>query len=586
MATHSGGAKLGVRIATVVSNAMVATHQKLLHTKHKLAMLIFSDISDVISEEVHETIGPILRQLHSETPDDAKSYGLVKFMATQHGQFQALAGTAAGATGLFSSIAQIVNNELSPSVRGALESNPHLLPDPGTLAELASRGLADQGDAMQAIAQQGINTGWGNAMIELNKVYPDTSTLIELLRRGIIDPEMFTAWSLRNGIPANIASGLIQLIDVPLSPADAALALLRGNMSEGAALKAAADWGVNADNFNVMVGNTGEPPGVEQLLEANRRGFIDQERLVRGIIQSRVRNEWVDVLEKLAFAPMSTADAVNAVVQNQLDHDRASQVASQNGLEPGWFDILVATAGAPLSRTEMEQLYNRGLVTHDQVVQALRESRLKNKYNDLAFDLHTRLIEPRELGDAVVYGAITHAQAVAKAKESGFADDDAEIIVSGAVNRKLETQRMGVVRAVEAMYENNAVSQETATAIVTKMGFEPAEAQFIFQAAEFRRQEKLVAAGVSAVRSKYVGHHIPKTVASGLLDAIQIPHQQRDSMLQIWTIERDANVRLLTPAQIVKGVQGGAITNDDGMARLTGMGYGEVDAALLLSGAV
>lgn len=586
MASHSGGAKLGVRIATVVSNAMVATHQKLLHTKHKLAMVVFSDISDVISEEVHETLGPILRHLHDETPDDAKSKGLVKFMATQHGQFQALAGTAAGATGLFSSIAQIVNNELSPSVRGALSSNPHLLPDPGTIAELAARGLTQQNDAMQSIAEQGINTGWGNALIELNRQYPDSGTMIELLRRGKLGRDTFIEWSLRNGIPGTVADTLLALVPVPLSPADAALALLRGNMSQAAAVAAAADWGVTAEDFNIMVGNTGEPLGLEQLLEAKRRGFIDTERLVKGILQSRTRNEWVDVAEKLAFAPMSTADAVEAVVQNQMDAAQGEAIASQNGLEPDTFGTLVNTAGSPLSRTEMEQLYNRGLVTKDQVEQASRESRLKNKYNELAFDLHTRLIEPRELGDAVIYGSITHAQAVAKAMESGFSKEDAEVIVSGAVNRKLETQRMAVVRAVETMYENNAVSQETATGIVSKMGFEASEAAFIFQAAEFKRQEKLVAAGMAAVRGKYIAHHIDKNAASALLDAIGIPHQQRDSVLQIWQIEHDANVRTLTPAQVVKGVQGQALTEQDGLDRLMAMGFNKLDAELLISGAV
>lgn len=583
--THSGGVKLGARISHVVSQTMVATHSRLVGTKHKLAMLIFSDISDVISEEVHDTIGPILRHLHDGTPDDAKSKGLVSFMATQHGQFQALAGTAAGATGLFSSVAQIVNNELSPSVRGALASNPHLLPDPGTLAELAARGLAQQRDAMQSIAEQGINTGWANAMIELNKQYPDTSTMLDLMRRGHLARDTFMEWSQRNAIPLAVAEVLVNLISVPLSPADAALALLRGNMTEAAALKAAADWGVNADDFNVMVGNTGEPLGLEQLLEARRRGFIDNGRLVRGILQSRTRNEWVDVAEKLAYSPLTVADAVNAVVQNHISQAEGNAIAQQNGLEPGYFDIQVETAGEPLSRTEMEQLYNRGRVTKDQVEQALRESRLKNKYNDLAFELHTRLIEPRALGEAVVYGSLTHAQAVQKAMENGFSKEDAEIIVSGAVNRKLETQRMGVVRAVETLYENNAVSEEVATSIVAKMGFEQSEAKFIFQAAEFRRQEKLTAAGLTAIRGKFVAHHIGRDRASSLLDALGIPHQQRDTLLTVWQVEHDANVRTLTPAQVLKAETLGLISEQETMTRLIGLGYSEADALLLHNGA-
>lgn len=582
MATHSGGAKLGVRIATVVSNAMVATHHKLVHTKHKLAMVIFSDISDIISDEVHETIGPILRKLHDETPTDASSHGLVKFMATQHGQFQALAGTAAGATGLFSSIAQIVNNELSPSVRGALSSNPHLLPDPGTIAELAARGLAQQHDAMQSIAEQGINTGWGNALIELNKQYPDVTTMLELMRRGKLGRDTFQEWALRDGIPYAVSDVLANLIKVPLSPADAALALLRGNMGEGDAVKAAADWGVDERDFNIMVGNTGEPLGLEQLLEARRRGYIDDGRLVKGILQSRVRNEWIDVAEKLAFAPMSTPEAAEAVVQNHITFEQGNDIARQNGLEPGMFQVLVDTLGSPLSRTEMEQLYNRGLATEDEVKQALRESRLKNKYVDKAFNLHTRLITPSELADAVVYGVMSHANAIQEVIHLGYSKEHAEILVSSAVNRKLLDRRREIVTSIEQLYTDNALSADDARQQIERLGFDATEASLILQHAEYRRKDRLIRAGINAIRGKFIAHHIDAKEASGKLDQLGIPHQWRDSLIEVWQLEQDANVRQLTEAQIIKANKKQIISDDVALTMLMNLGLSKANAQLLL----
>lgn len=585
MSGHSGGARLGDRIARIVSTATVSTHGKLLHIKHRLAMLIFSDISDIISEEVHTTLGPILQQLHSDVPTDSPAHSLVKFMATQHGQLQAMAGTAAGATGLFSSIAQIVNNELSPSVRGALATNPHLIPDPGTVAQMAARGLDADRDAVQTIAENGIDSGWADALIKLNEQYPDTGSMLDLVRRGKLGRDNFIEWSYRNAIPGPVAEMLLNLIETPLSPADAALALLRGNIGHDEAVQAAAAYGVSEADFNVLLGNTGEPLGLEELLEARRRGFIDDARLTRGILQSRTRNEWIDVAKAIAFSPMSTADAVEASVQNHMTQDQARQIASQNGLEPGMFDYLYQTAGAPLSRTEMTELFNRGKVTREQVVQALRESRLKDKYTDLAFELHTRLITARELGQAVQFGSITMADAVKKAMEQGYSQEDATILVSASINSKLQTQRMGVVRAVEAAYENNAITQEQAMAIAGQMGFEPAEAQFIFQAAEFRRNEKLIATGMSAIRSKFIAHHIDRVQASSLLDQLGIPHQQRDASLQIWQIEHDANVRQLTPAQIIKANANSLLTDAQTLERLVGLGYSQGDAELLMKGA-
>lgn len=585
MAVHSGGVKLGDRIAALVTKAIVATHSKLVHTKHKLAMLIFSDISDIISEEVHRTTGSILRELHSGLPEDSVAHPLMKFMTEEHGQLQALAGSFASASGILSSVAQVVNNELSPSVRGLLSSNPHLLPDPGTLAELAAAGIADQRDVVNSIAEQGIDAGWANAMVEAQRQYPDTAVMLDLMRRGLIGRDNFLEWSVRNRIPLNIAEQMANLIDVPLSPADAALAVLRGNMSQADGAAVAAKWGLTADTFQRLIDNTGEPPGTEQLLEAHRRGFIDDARLVKGILESRVRDEWVDVIKQLARVPMSTADAVNAVVQNHLTADQGAQIADWNGLEPGMFSVMVETAGSPLSRTEMEQLYNRGQATKDDVLQALRESRLKDKYGEQAFALHERLLDPGQLADAVLWGVLSHQSAVQQVMEWGYSQASAEVIVSSAVNRKMETQRMAVVRSIETLYEDNAISQESAGESIAKMGFDPPEVTLVLQAAEFRRNAKLVNAGLSAIRSKFVGHHINRVAASGLIDQMGIPHQQRDALLQLWQVEHDANVRLLTPSQVIKANSLGFYTDDETLQYLLDLGFDSKAANALIGGA-
>jgi len=585
MAQSHSGAKVGTKVSVLVSRAVVHTHAKLVGTKHRLALLIFHSISNIISEEVHETLGPVVRQMAEEYPEDGIAHGMLKFLAEQRGQWQAAVGTGLSASGLLGSIAAILNNELSPVVYTAISGNPHAIPDAATIARMAATGLRDPADAESNMAKNGFDSGWAQSLIEMQKQYPDGASMLDLVRRGILGRDTYIEWSVRGGTPAAVAEQLVKLIEVPVSPADAALAVLRGNMSDSEARKAAADWGVSSGDFDILVGNTGEPLGLEQLLEAYRRGFIDEPRLRRGILQSRTRNEWIDVAEKLRYSPMTVSDAVNAVVQNHLDSSQGAAIAQQNGLEPGAFDILQQTAGEPLARTEMEQLYNRGLATEADVKQALAESRLKNKYADKAFQLHTRLIPTGEIAHAVEYGSLTHARAIEKAMEYGYTQEDAQIVVSSAVNAKLLTQRMRVVTAAETLYENNGITQEEAIQIIGQMGFEPSEANFMIEAAEFRRQEKLIAAAMSAVRSKYINHHISEQDASGYLDAIGIQATQRDQILALWKIEHDANVRVLTPPQVVKAVTKQLISQDEGMARLEALGYNSVDADLLISGA-
>jgi hypothetical protein len=282
---------------------------------------------------------------------------------------------------------------------------------------------------------------------------------------------------------------------------------------------------------------------------------------------------------------MSTADAVNAVIQNHLTQAQGQAIADQNGLEPNAFPTLVETAGAPLSRTEMEDLYNRGEVTQAEVYQALDESRLKPKYNDLAFKLHTRILTPRELADMVLWGVISQKDAAAKVAQSGYAADDAARLVSSAINQKLQTQRQSVVTAIETLYVDNAISEANASTAIGKLGYEQAEITFILQAAELKREARLVNTGLSAIRSKFIGHHIDRVGASSLIDAMGIPHQQRDALLQLWQIEHDANVLQLTEAQIMKANKLGLIDDTETETRLINKGYSQADALLLIAGA-
>lgn len=579
------GAKLGPRIAMLVSQAMVHTHAKLIHVKHKLAMMVFHAISDEISEEVDVTLGPFLKMMHDSLPDDHPAKPSVKFMHEASGQLKALAGTGLQISGLFGALATVMNNYLADTVYGIVHSNPHLLPDAGIIMQAAAAHLIDPQEAYDAVMSLGIPQGWAEDMYILSQQWPDMQTGLELMRRGEATQDQFAQWMGYNGMQESIVAKLLSLKNIPLSPADAALAVIRGNITADQAQAIATENGVTPENFAILTGNTGEPPGLQELLEAYRRGFIDKATLERGILQSRYRNEWIPMLEQLRYSPISIADAVNAVVQNQMDNATAAKVADENGLEPGSLDVLIATAGEPLSREEMEQLYNRGLASKDQVIQALRESRLKNKYNDMAFDLHAKILPFSEVSMAIRNGGMTQDQGIAVIMANGFDKASATAIVQAATGTRLQSYRTEVVNAVQALYADNLISPQTATSTTEGMGFTADEAKLITQASEFKREAKLLQQSVSAIRAKYLQHHITSAQASGFLDKVGLPAAQRDQLLTTWEIELGTVTRELTAAQILKAYKLELITEDDCMARLEAMGYSEGDATLLVNGA-
>lgn len=579
------GTKLGPRIALLISRAIVLTHAKLATLKHRIAMSVFHAISDEISEEVDTTLGPLLAKLHDSIDETHPAYPSIHFMHTVSGQLKALAGTGLQISGLLGSISAIMNNELADVVYAYIRLNPHLLPDVSTLLQMNAAALLDDAATADAIAAQGINSGWSQNMMLLAKSYPTVADGLEMMRRGLISRDQFALWCGLNGIPESIVGIYLHMVNNPISVADAALAVLRGNIDQATADALATANGVSLNEFQILVNNTGEPPGLMQLLEAYRRGFIDQATLEQGIRDSRYRNEWIPMLEKLRYEPMSVADAVNATVQNQMDAATARGIADQNGLTPGAFDILLNTAGEPLSPTEMWTLYNRGQVTQDQVYQASRESRLKDKYVPMQFLLHEHTLPIFTIQTALRTGGMDQATALKSITSLGYSAHDAQEIINSASQQRLKTYRDQVVAAAHSLYEDNIIGADTVNSITSQMGYTDDETKFITQSSELRREAAITHAAINATRSKYLAHHIDEQIASGLLDSFQVPSQQRDQLLAVWTIEASAYTKSLTEAQIVKAFKDSLITQDDAMSRLQAMGYNETDSTLLIQGA-
>jgi hypothetical protein len=424
---------------------------------------------------------------------------------------------------------------------------------------------------------------WGSALIDSNRSYPPVADLTDWIHKGLLSQEDYLTYTKKNGLEKLTAEKYLAASENQISFQDKALAYLRGMVGHEEVVSAAREQGIVAADVDVYLNTIGEPPGTEEMLEGYRRGFISRETLEAGIKQSRVRNEWIPLIEQLRYSPMSTADAVNAVVQNHISAEEGKRYADENGLLPGQFDILYQTAGAPLSRTELNDLFNRGVIGSDVVIQGLRESRLKDKYGRDAFALRRRLLEPRSLGEAVVNGSITHAEAIHKAMEHGYTEEDATILVGSASHRKVQQYREHLVSQLEALYEDGAYTPTELEDGVKALGYSEEEARLLVEVADYKRDQRAFQGAANAIRNRYVAHHIEQAEASAMLDAIGMKATQRNYLLGIWNLERTANVKVLTEAQVIRAIKLQNITPEDGYARLVKMGYSQADAALLIA---
>lgn len=581
------GDKAGPKLASLVAQYVHAVRTQTAPYESRIHAAATQKVIDRAGAEVAAHYRPLVRRLLDldDGSLDADVRAFLEDAISGRHQLKSVGGLLTGAVS--GTIGTFLSNQLAPLLYAAIRSEPFLNLDPGTLAGMVAAGVMSDADGANRAAEQGINNAQFERLVQLAADIPGAVQLGDLVNRGHMSEGEALGWLARQAIPAQLRGRLLGLREALLPPDLAALAVLRGVISEAEGAAISARSGVSAADFRIILEDTGEPLGLEQLLEARRRGFIDTPRLVRGILQSRVRNEWVDVAERLAFSPPSTADAIQGAVQGHLTLPAAEAITAQNGLEPGNFQWMYDTAGEPLSRTELEELYNRGEISEATVKQGLRESRLKNKYVDDAFRLHVRLPEPRQIVSALTHGAITKADAMALLRQQGFASATAAILIAEGSNSRVSTHHGLTLAEIRQLYTDRLTSPAQAEQWLAALGYDQADTRRLFSLWDFLASAALTRQAVGVIRAKFVTRHIDERQAVLELDQLAVPADARDRYLRVWKLEQLAQTRLLSEAQIVKAVKLKLPGTDGawGLARLIELGYSPGDAGLLLLGA-
>lgn len=454
--------------------------------------------------------------------------------------------------------------------------------DPQTAAELQSRGIITDAYGRSEAAGGNLDGQHYDQLVDAALKRPDMLQLFDLWNRGYIAETDVNLALERNQIPEWWWDRLKQLRWQLLSPADLALANLRGEMTDADLQAYASRVGATPEDMKILIANTGEPPAAEQMMEAYRRGFVDQPTFDKAIRQSRIRDEWIPTMLQLRYSPMSTSDAIRAVIENYLTDDEGKAIAEQNGLIPEHWEPMKESWGRPLSHEQMLELYHRGQVTIDDVKQALRESDLKDKYIQPAIDLGRTLVPQRTIIMMLQHGVITHARAHSMLTEQGYTDDDAEAFIAlGAAEHVSGAKQLSRTDIV-TMYVDSLLTRAQATDHLKSLGYHDDDITALLDLATVKANAAQLKAIQRGVESSLKAHHLTANQAIAQLDAAGMDHSQAQGLVDLWSQERGHAVRELTEAQILSLGEHGLISPEDALGRLVGYGLAEADAKLLL----
>lgn len=385
--------------------------------------------------------------------------------------------------------------------------------------------------------------------------------------------------------------------DVPLSPAELADAVIKGHIPLSKAIEQAGLSGIDEERFRLSVDSGGEPPGLDFLLEAFRRGFIPRAgtgagsvSLEQGIRESRLKDKWISVVENMGIRPIGVADAVDAVVESQIPHDQGQQIAYHNGISGDDFTILVHTRGQPPSPTEVIEMVRRGKIPlrgtgpdETSLQQAIYEGATKNKWEPIFEELTVAVPPPRTVVALIRAGTVSDQDGARYLQDAGLSPALAAAYVAEAHHTKNAAHRNLTVASILDFYEQRMVSADDATLLLGDLGYTVEESHELESYRDLQREIKAVNAAVDRIGKLYIGHKIDATSARNDLNQLRIPDAQVTELLSVWDVARAAEVKTLSEAQIVTAFHHAIIDQQTAQDWLVRTGYSAYEAWVLLS---
>lgn len=377
---------------------------------------------------------------------------------------------------------------------------------------------------------------------------------------------------------------------VPLSPADAALAVIRNILPADQAAAEARFAGIDADRFAQLVLLTGDAPAPEALAVGLRRKLIDAATYDRGIRQGRLRDEWADLVRELAIQQPPPGAMLDAYLEGQLPEADARARYAELGGDPDYFDILYNTQGQAPTPAQALELLNRGIIaergqgpTATSYEQAFLEGPWRNKWLGPFLALREYIPPPRTVTAMLREGALTDAQATKYLMDSGLTADLAAAYLHAASRTKTATARQLTQSTVETLYHDRLVTRDQAKGFLEALGYAPDEAELILEAQDLALIQRALTAAQGRIHTLYVGHKTDRATAQGALVQLGIEATAADELLTVWDHERSANLRRLTPAEVASAFTKDLLDQPTAIAYLEAEGMTPYDAWLFLS---
>lgn len=490
-------------------------------------------------------------------------------------------------------------------------ADPSRVPDAGTLAAGVAQGQVDRATAAAWAREHGYDTGPFAALVDIANTGPALGYAYQAWRRGHLSEGEFTTALRRTGLEEQWYDALRALKGERLDLGAIATAVHRGILRGPGLIvrepptgggrvpfvapsdldpRAEAEaHGVDAERLRVLVGNTGLPPGLIEMLRLFNMGEVEEDDVRRAVAQSNLRNEYMDVVFALRRRLLTPHEYEEAALRGIVPREEADAGAALSGMRHEDARLLFETMGRPLPvRAITTGLARGGRLGggYDDVPEpyrdAIRRSNIRPEYARLAYANRYSLPSAFVLRSMAQAGELERGEVERLLLETGWPPELAAKVsakwaggVAGAAKEETRAELLDE-------YAGGYMTERELRAALGDLGYAGHTLDLYVHLADARRVKRWREKVVDAVAAAYLAHKIGDDVAASELAEVNVTGEAAARLLDLWRKQRRDTVTTLTAAQVAKAYRKNLMDQATALEELEERGYSAEDAATLL----
>lgn len=396
-----------------------------------------------------------------------------------------------------------------------------------------------------------------------------------------------------------------------LSAAEAAAAVVSGQIPPERGFAYAARAGVPDADFRVMLDTAGQTLAPQQLLDLLNRREIEVPDVERFLRESNLKDKFIPLLLKLRFNLLGASDYIRFAVKDVYTKDAKLAADLQEDFPEQVADKLSRLGYAPEdalgawmahwelpSPTQVYEMYHRNLIGEAEVKDYLKQADYSPKWRDNLLKISFNPLTRVDVRRAYKLGVVTLEQVAKTYRDLGYDKANAEILAEftkqDADQERVQERELlvGPVKtSALAMYKARRISEDQLRQVLANLKYPKETVDRFVADIEFVREQDHRDDIAAALKSAYVKALRTRDDTIVLLRRAGWDGEALDQLLETWDLLRQVTelqphqvaTRDLTKAEIVTAYAERVISPETASSQLVALGYDQNETDILLT---